>query len=85
MAQTCESFGLLFKTSNQIFTFDLFDFNDSKKPPPAPPDGSDRIKNQNDEARRLASVKARGGTLLTGGMGLDDDEDIIKKKTLLGA
>ena len=38
-----------------------------------------------EESKRLTSLKSRGGTLLTGGRGIEDDEDIVKKKTLLGA
>lgn len=68
-------------------TFDLFDLNDSKKSPPPPaPDPSARGKAQLAEAKRLASLggRGKGGTILTGGLGLDEDEDLVKKSTLLG-
>ena len=38
-----------------------------------------------EEAKKPAALRKGGETLLTGGRGLEDDEDIVKKKTLLGA
>jgi len=62
----------------------LTHFGDQPDAPP-PPDLSARGKAALAEEKRLAGVRPRGNTLLTGGLGLEDDEDVIKKKTLLGA
>jgi len=75
-------FGDFFADLIDFSTFGLTSFG-SAPGPPSPPTGV-RAKAQTEEMRRLAGIKARGGTLLTGGLGLSDDEDIIQKKTLLG-
>ena len=77
-----------FSDTIDFLTFDVFDFNDSKDVPniPKPPD-PEKVRFAAELAERKASAgrPRMGGTLLTPGLGDEVDEDIIKKKTLLGA
>ena len=69
----------------KLSTFGLVDLEGDPPKPPAPPGKADASIAQTEEAKRLTAQRSRGGTLLTGGTGLADDEDVVKKKTLLGA
>ena len=69
----------------KISTFGLLDLEKEPDRPPTPQPNADASAASTEEAKRLTALRSRGGTLLTGGLGLEDDEDIVKKKTLLGA
>ena len=53
----------------KISTFGLLDLEEEPARPPAPTLG-DASAAQTEEAKRLTSLRSRGGTLLTGGLGL---------------
>lgn len=76
-----------FQDTLDFFTFDLFDFNNSKDgfTPPAPDPEKVRFEAELADRKNAAGRPRLGGTLLTSGLDDDVDEDIIKKKTLLGA